>query len=595
MKMRRLFSLTIATMISSLPALAQQTCFQNPSVEGPSAPHIVPAPWTNCYGSPDTQPGQWGIVQAPSNGNSYISFLHDGASANGYTEGMGQGPVSGVLANTAYTFTVDLAHSNVYNTAGPGTCYSSVQFWGGSASCQRGELLWQSGSFMHTNWQTYIVTFTPSTNWTYFTFEPYFITPCTGYINAMLDNISCIAPMNGTVISGTNVTCSDICDGSASAFPFFGTPPYTYLWTPGNMTTSTITGLCAGTYTCVVTDSAAQTTIGSYTVVAPASMTITPIVTNDICSGYCDGSASPFITGGMPPYSFLWSPGGMTTQSVSELCAGTYTITVTDTNGCSVIDSMMITTPPPFTASTSGTGVSCPGANDGTALVIASGGVGPYTYQWFPSGGTQASASNLGPGSYAILITDFNGCQFVANVTIPENVPVVSVSPDVTIITGDNTTLTATGVGTFAWSPATGLSCTTCSTVTASPTVTTQYCVTLTDSMGCLDTACVLVTVENPCGMNSSLGAPNAFSPNNDGHNDLFLIPETDFCFEVYSLSVYNRWGEKVFQTSVPNTAWDGTFMGKKLDPDVYMYYIYKTYAANNMAVINKGNVSLIR
>lgn len=59
---------------------AQQSCYQNPSLEGPSQPHVVPAPWQACYGSPDTQPGQWGFTQPPSNGTSYVSALHDGYS-----------------------------------------------------------------------------------------------------------------------------------------------------------------------------------------------------------------------------------------------------------------------------------------------------------------------------------------------------------------------------------------------------------------------------------------------------------------------------------------------------------------------------------
>jgi hypothetical protein len=99
----------------------QQTCYLNPSVEGPSQPHVVPAPWQACFGSPDTQPGQWGITLPPSNGNSYVSFLHDGSSPNGYSEGMTQLLTPCMVANTTYSFTVDLAHSPIYNTASPAT------------------------------------------------------------------------------------------------------------------------------------------------------------------------------------------------------------------------------------------------------------------------------------------------------------------------------------------------------------------------------------------------------------------------------------------------------------------------------------------
>ena len=106
-------------------SFAQTTmCFTNPSMEGTSAPHVVPAPWIACYGSPDTQPGQWGITQPASNGLTYVSFLQSGWSSNGYCEGMTQQLTPAMVAGTTYTFSVDLAHTNIYNTASPNGCYS---------------------------------------------------------------------------------------------------------------------------------------------------------------------------------------------------------------------------------------------------------------------------------------------------------------------------------------------------------------------------------------------------------------------------------------------------------------------------------------
>ena len=158
-------------MIAAGKNFAQQTmCFTNPSLEGPSAAGVVPAPWTACYGSPDTQPGQWGITQLPSNGNSYVSFLQSGWSANGYTEGMTQQLTPCMTAGVTYTFNVDLAHTNIYNTAQPNGCYSSLAVWGGNSPCAQTQLLWSSGSFMTTNWTTYTVTFTPTGNWCYISF-----------------------------------------------------------------------------------------------------------------------------------------------------------------------------------------------------------------------------------------------------------------------------------------------------------------------------------------------------------------------------------------------------------------------------------------
>lgn len=171
-----------------------QGVFQNPGFEGPSAPHIVPAPWNACYGSPDTQPGQWGFTQPPSEGNSYISMLQGGASAGSYNEGASQQLVPCLQAGTEYQFNIDIAFSSVYNTAEPGNCYGSMEILGGNSLCGQGQILWQSGSFMNTNWQTTTVTFTPTSNWCFITFHPYWISACNGYVNCMLDNITPIVP-----------------------------------------------------------------------------------------------------------------------------------------------------------------------------------------------------------------------------------------------------------------------------------------------------------------------------------------------------------------------------------------------------------------
>ena len=170
-----------------------QAIFQNPSFEGPSQPHVVPAPWNACYGSPDTQPGQWGFTQPPSDGTSYISMLQGGTQGS-YNEGASQQIVPCLQAGTTYSFQIDIAFSTVYNTAEPGNCYGSMEVLGGNSLCGADEILWQSGSFMNTNWQTTTITFTPSSNWCFITFHPYWISDCSGYVNCSLDNISPIVP-----------------------------------------------------------------------------------------------------------------------------------------------------------------------------------------------------------------------------------------------------------------------------------------------------------------------------------------------------------------------------------------------------------------
>ncbi|MFQ5334976.1 MAG: hypothetical protein ACE5DN_02770, partial [Flavobacteriales bacterium] len=150
--MKSLGTFILILLVGAIQA-QQQICYQNPSMEGTSQPHVVPAPWQACYGNPDTQPGQWGITLPASNGNTYVSFLHSGQIPNGYNEGMTQLLNPPMVAGQTYTLTLDLAHSNIYNTAQPNGCYSTLGLYGGMTPCAQAETLWVSGPFYHTNWQ----------------------------------------------------------------------------------------------------------------------------------------------------------------------------------------------------------------------------------------------------------------------------------------------------------------------------------------------------------------------------------------------------------------------------------------------------------
>jgi gliding motility-associated-like protein len=466
----------------------QQFCFQNPSIEGTPGPGIVPAPWQACYGSPDTQPGQWGITQLPSNGNSYVSFLQSGWAANGYTEGMTQQVIPCLTAGQSYTFTVDLAHTNVYNTASPNGCYSSLAVYGGNSPCAQSEILWQSGAFYQTNWQTFTVTFTPSQNWCYLSFAPYYISTCgnTGfdYINVMMDNLSCIQPSG--LAGGINPTCFGACNGSGYANPLGGTPPYTYLWQPGNLTTQNISNLCAGSYTVTVTDANNMTFADTITLTQPQQLQSNPQAVNSTCATGCNGLASVTPNGGTPPYTFSWSS-GQTTQFIQNICAGTYTVTTTDLNGCSKTDTLTITAPPPITVTTSGAVTVCSGQPT-TLTVNASGGNPGYTYAWLPGNGTNSSftVSPTTTTTYTVIVTDANNCTSQQTVQVSlSTLTSVNAGNDVTICDYDSTHLNAlaqtpNGVS-YSWSPNTGLSCTTCANPWASPNTTTTYTVTATN------------------------------------------------------------------------------------------------------------------
>jgi hypothetical protein len=258
MKIHSLLFTGLLTLANSIMAQTPMIfCWPNPSIEGPRLPNTVPFPWISCYATPDTQPGNWGITQAPSADSSYVSFLRDG-SLGLYNEGMAQ-IMNPFIAPGTYVFTVDLAHSMVYTPGSdPMDCYSSLAVYGGYSACHQGELLWESDDFTHTSWETYSVMIEPTSPWTYITFCPQYLYSCgNGKINVMMDNLTCIEP-----VKIVKPRCDGSSSGSITVTPpsALSTPPFTYSWSTGLVTSSnTITGLSPGTYTVNISDSGGKT------------------------------------------------------------------------------------------------------------------------------------------------------------------------------------------------------------------------------------------------------------------------------------------------------------------------------------------------
>jgi gliding motility-associated-like protein len=312
-----------------------------------------------------------------------------------------------------------------------------------------------------------------------------------------------------------------------------------------------------------------------------------------LCNGGNSGTATSSASGGTPPYTYLWN-NGQTMAIATGLSAGTYTVTVTDANGCTSVQTVVITQPPAMSSTVSSTPAQC-GSNNGTATVTVTGGVLPYTYFWSPSGGTSSNATGLPGGNYTVTVTDANGCTQTVTVSVTSTGgPTATVSASVTVSPGSSTILNASGGGTYLWSPASGLSCITCQNPTASPSATTQYCVIVSDTNNCSDSACLMVYVENPCSGNLNLPVANAFSPNNDGANDRFCLRGWNNCLKDFIIYIYDRWGEKVFESENPAFCWDGTYKGSPLNTGVFVYYI-KAILETDDEVVKRGNISLIR
>ncbi|UUF13557.1 MULTISPECIES: T9SS type A sorting domain-containing protein [Flavobacterium] len=298
-----------------------------------------------------------------------------------------------------------------------------------------------------------------------------------------------------TTASQTDVTCNGLNNGTATVIPTGGTLPYTYSWSPSGGTAATASGLSPGTYTATITDANGCFTTQSVTITEPTLLTLTPSHTDVSCNGGANGTATITPAGGTAPYTYSWSPSGETTALINNLIPGTYTVTVTDANGCTATESIVITEPTAMTTSASQTDISCNGATNGTATVTVSGGTGAYTYSWSPYGGTAATATGLAAGLFTATITDANGCQTIQTVTIiePAVLSATISQTDVSCNGGTNGTATVTATGgtapyTYSWSPSGGTA------ATATGLSAGTYTVTVTDANGCTTTQSVTIT-----------------------------------------------------------------------------------------------------
>lgn len=306
------------------------------------------------------------------------------------------------------------------------------------------------------------------------------------------------------------------------------------------------------------------------------------------CFGAADGSAVATVTGASGSESYLWNPSGQTSASATGLGPGQYQLTVTD-GACITTDTITILEPLEITLSLASTPACQPAL--GTATVAASGGVGGFTYLWASGSQTTATAIDLDSAMHTVTVTDANGCSSTDSILVQAfPAPTVTTISDTTILYPNCIDLTTSGAVSYEWtSTDDDMSCYDCSTPAVCPIYATQYCVEGTDANGCKNSDCVLVEVEIICG---EVFVPSAFSPNDDGNNDLECLYSD--CIDYFTFTIYNRWGEKVFQTSDMNICWDGTWKGKPLNSAVFVYTL-DGYLIDGQTIEQKGNISLIR
>jgi len=170
--------------------------------------------------------------------------------------------------------------------------------------------------------------------------------------------------------------------------------------------------LCAETYIVVITDANSCTSFSSISITEPDNITVGTLVTDGSCYGSCDGSAEAIVTGGTMPYNYQWNdPNLQTASGISNLCAGTYQVIVTDSNDCISVNDVIVDQPSLLTMVVDITSANC-GQSNGSACVSVVGGISPYAYYWSdPSNQQSSCAQNIPSGSYVATITDGNNCR----------------------------------------------------------------------------------------------------------------------------------------------------------------------------------------
>lgn len=290
--------------------------------------------------------------------------------------------------------------------------------------------------------------------------------------------------VNGAI---TNVSCNGGNDGSIAMLPTGGTPPYTYLCTPGNQTGATITNLGIGTYTVLVTDANGCKHTSTYTITQPTPLSTAFTIANISCKNGSNGIINSVTTGGVAPYTYSWAPNGANAPNISGLGIGTYTLTVTDKVGCSVTSSTLISEPPALMVTIGITNQSCINTSDGEAMANVSGGTPGYTYNWQPGGKSTNAINNLAAGTYTLTVKDLKACASINVITITKPTALAANlinQTNVSCFGGSNGSVTANPSGgtpnyTYLWMPGA------ISTATINGIKTGTYTVTITDSKNC--------------------------------------------------------------------------------------------------------------
>jgi gliding motility-associated-like protein len=411
----------------------------------------------------------------------------------------------------------------------------------------------------------------------------------------------------------TNITPTvSSCNGTPANVQISGTggyPPLSYAWNTGESTNSIVVNPASPTtYYVTVADQCNFYSTDSVRVSISNLSSLFTAVDSVSCNNASDGGLTVTEYNGLPPFHYVWSNSD-TTATVSNLSSGNYTVTVTDGIGCTSTNTITLTNPPALMIALDPTNETCSNSCNGQIICNITGNPSPpYTYQWSSNPAqTDSAAVNLCAGDYTLTVTySPNNCHVTATTNVGTNTVIdaqFTPNPVQGYVPFDvNFYFTGTGAVNYSWDFADGSPLSTDMNPVHTYTSMGVYNVVVTVNSGapdfCVDSFKYEIIAIQP----SSMVYPNVFTPNGDGSNDNFSVMTEGI--NSFKANIYNRWGKKVFETSVDagfsesmtkTDVWDGrSNSGAECAAGVY-YFIIEAMGYDGKEYSLNGSVQLMR
>ncbi|MBL0308190.1 MAG: gliding motility-associated C-terminal domain-containing protein [Bacteroidetes bacterium] len=397
-------------------------------------------------------------------------------------------------------------------------------------------------------------------------------------INDSIQQLSCYGENNGAI----NVNI----DG--------GTAPYTFNWN-NNSNSRNLSNVVAGNYSITVTDANQCTSSKSNLIIhQPSEIKVQPTITPVGCSEQSSGSVELAVSGGVGPYRFSWDNQD-STAAIHQLNPGDYSVVITDQKRCAISKTFSVLTAQPVNVIGNAHNTSCPGVNNGRIELSVTGGVPGYTFEW-NNGQTSKDMKQLSEGSYSVKVSDSRGCQTLTDFTITYDYDLtIQASDDASIVSGQTADIWVAANNDhrnkYTWTPAASVVCDECKDTRAFPQESTTYTVQVVDMNGCRATDTLRVEVRK---VTDNIFLPNAFTPNNDGNNDVLQLFGDMSDVRQMNFVLFNRLGEKVYETDDHGFQWDGSYRGETSPMGVYRYMMHLVFADGTGKDL-QGSVTILR